>query len=477
MVGSSVTKKRSKRQQPSELLTIDENVSDRLIGALSLFQQKIYMDKARFILARCSRRAGKTYFDAAKLIGTCLEYPGDTCVYFGLTKESAKEAIWDQILFLLNKFSIPHKYSEYKLEIELFNGSRIKLIGADLDNIKDRLRGRKFRLVIVDECAFYTSVDNLILSVLLPTLADYAGQLIMTSSPGLLPQGLFYEADQGKLQEQWSRYHWTGGDNPEFQKPALNPKYKNRWEEELDTIVTMQFSGDWEHPTFRREYQGEWVFDNRSLIYPLESKYVISDEKKIKNPQYTIGLSLANQGMQSVTVIKYGEYDREVVVMRSYTFKSGNLDELANEIEELIEEYDAERVVCYLGDNDKDILDDFKFRYRLPMIASTYRKDPFYQQVISTDMQNGYILVMPDSAGPLIEEWKRIVKDDEGEEIEGQVTLLADSFFVVYLSAYNTTLKQIEEKEPDDDIMERQLLEQIRRERDEYSDDYGYNDD
>ncbi len=466
-------KKRKRTAKPSELLETPLDALDKILAKLSQIQQKALLDTARFVLARCSRRSGKTFLDAAKLIHTSLKYPGDTSIYFGLTRESAKEAIWEELLKQLNENQIAHAYSEPKLEITLANGARIRLIGADMEKIKDRLRGRKFRLVIVDECAFFAQVDRLILEVLLATLADYQGQLYMTSSPGKLPKGLFYEADEGRLKDNWSRYHWTGGDNPHFQQPATNPKFKTLWEQELDTIVTMQFEGDWENPTFRREYLGEWVFDGRSLAYALSAEAITDKPRAFRQAAYALGVNIAEQGKQGFTVIKYGEFDREVQVMEVRSTKIRNLDELATEISTFLDKYKTNRIIVYLGNNDPEILDSFKARYSLPLFANRYDKSPHNLAIVSTDLQANRILV-DSSCKPLIEEWQKIVKDDQGNELDGQTTLLSDAFFAIYLKIYNTYLKQAVKAESDEERMERQLLERVGVERQEHFDEFGF---
>jgi hypothetical protein len=411
--------------------------------------------------------------DAAGLIYTALSHPRGTSVYFGLTKDSSKEAAWEPLLEVLSLAAIPHELSEHRLEIYFPNGSRIRLLGADMDNIKNRLRGRKFRLVIVDECAFYQTVDDLVLSVLLPTLSDYQAPLWMTSSPGILPSGLFYEADQGKLQENWLRSHWTLLDNPHFQQPSKNPKFKTLGEEELDTIVRMQYQGDWQNPTFRREYLGEWVFDDKSLVYTFTAK--IDEEYHLRKQQYVLGFNFERNGTLGAVVVKFGEYDRTVQVVEAMEIIVNSVDDTAAEIEAAMEQYGTETAFCYLGDRDPEIIEEFKHRYQIPLQVSKYKKESFYQQIIAADMQNDYIECTP-ACEPLIQEFNTIVKDEHGDEIEGQKTLLADTFFSVYLHIYQTHLKTVEEEETEQQRMERELLERVRQEIEDHGALYGYED-
>lgn len=465
---------KSKKPKPSELLAGNsEDARQKLRGLLSPKQLAYINDTARFKVARCGRRGGKTYVVAAGHIDTNLQFAGDTTVYFGLTLDAAKEAIWDAALELMTTLEIPHTFSEAKLEIYFANGSRFKLLGADMQNIKKRLRGRRFRKVSIDECAFYSSVDDLILKVLLPTTADFAAPLEMTSSPGELPKGLFWEADQGKQKENWSQHHWTMRDNLFFQGPAIDPKYPNRAEEELDTICRLQYNGDREDPTFLREYEGLWQFNGRTQMYPLSVEDILPKETKLKGEQFAIGINISSVNEQSAVVLKYGEYDRDVQIVESYSFKAVDLAELANEISELVDGYKTFTVHCYLGDLEIEALNNFKQRYKLPLLACRFEKTAYHQRVIATDMRSNHIKVIADNK-ELIDEFSKIVKNNDGQELPDQKTLLADAFFAVYSNVYNMHLKVISPRETEEQAIERRLLESVQQELEDYSDVYGY---
>ncbi len=449
-----------------------------VLALLSPLQREFIEDKSRFKLARCGRRAGKSHMDAAYLILVALEHENGVGVYFGLTKDSAKEALWDPLTAILNDVDIPHEASEHKLEITFPNGSRIRLIGADMDNIKKRLRGRKHRIVIIDETEFFSSgsVDAFVTEVLLPTTADFAAPMVMTSSPGPLPKGLFWEGDQGKNQGKWLTRHWTLRDNPFFQGPALDPvKYKNRADEELQTIVDFKFNGDWNDPTFRREYLGEWVFDDRSLVYPFSAP--IPKEYPFKRAQYAVGFNMDKSGMYGAVVLKFSEYTRTVQVVETQKGPVKTLNEFARKIERILDDYGSDTGYVFLGDKDPELLTEFRTKYQqvAALQVNQYKKDSFYQALIAADMDHDLIECTPD-AKDLIEEFQFIVKDGSGDEIADQETLLADAFFAVYSNVYQTVIKHQEEELSHDERIERDLLEKVQAEfienRDYYRDLY-----
>jgi hypothetical protein len=350
----------------------------------------------------------------------------------------------------------------------------IRLFGADMENMKNRFRGRKFKLVIVDECAFYAALDDLITSVLAATLMDLQGTLVITSSPGLTKRSLFYKADQGKLKHLWSQHSWTLHDNPFFQEPSKNPKYATKGDEELDIICQTKFDGDRNHPEFRREYLGEWVFDEHALVYPLAPENVLSSLRGFKNVEFALGLNLSSPSQAGYVSLAFSEYGRNSQVVDAEKVKLKNFNDLSRLLAELTRLYKTDRIYCYLGDNKPEILDSFKQRHPFPVQATEYDKIPFYQMIIATDMDSGYVDVL-DKCEDLLEEFGSTVKDDNGKEIPtDQGTPLSDAFFAVYLNIYNAYLKSAEPEETIDQKMERQLVESALAEIEERKDLYGY---
>ena len=205
------------------------------------------LDQSRFKVACSGRRAGKSFAISAYCILECLKTPDTPVLYLGLTRESAKEAVWSTLLAMLEGLDIPHEARPSALQIRFHNGSVITLFGGDSPNARNRLRGRKFKLICADETGYFATLDPII-NALLPTLADLGGTLIMTSSPGETLNGFFYEAYQGTESKNWKQWHWTMLDNPHFQVPASDPKFKNKGDAELETMARLRYGGNRLHP-------------------------------------------------------------------------------------------------------------------------------------------------------------------------------------------------------------------------------------
>jgi hypothetical protein len=418
----------------------------------SPIQRKFIEDPSRFKLARAGRQSGKTFADAVYLILTCLKAPNTPTLYLGLTRDSAREAIWMTIVTILELLEIPHEALESTLRIKFANGSFIQLFGADALNARNRLRGRKFGLVVVDEMGFFVTADDLIKS-LLPTTAILKGTLIMTSSPGLLLTGFFYEADQGNLQSSWSKYHWTIKDNPEMMKPANDPKFKTRAEEELDTICRLQFGGNVQHPTFRREYLGEWVRDATSLVYPFDQKNVIQDEYEIEKPQYGIGIDLGSVSASAICVLKFSQYSREVQVVETWKEAGLLIDQIAAQLQSFIDKYKPILTIADTGGLGKVVVEELTRRYHMQVQAAEKTDKSWHQRIIANDLISGYIKVIRPFNENLLAEWASITKDNNGDEIKGTENHASDACLYIYRRVYNTYLKNATPKPTEEDRM------------------------
>lgn len=418
-----------------------QDVRSLLLAMLSPVQRRFILDPHRFKLARCTRRAGKTYAIAIYMILTCLSKARTPVLYAGLTRDSAKEAVWDILIQVLEELGIGYKASLSNLQILFDNGSKITVFGCDAQNARNRLRGRKFKLVCFDETGFFAALDPIVYAVL-PMLADYGGTLCLTSSPGELLQGLFYEADQGKLRDKWSRYEWTIFDNPIFQLPPLDPesKFANRAEEELDLMLVNQFAGNPKHPGYRREWLGLWVDDNTTLVYPCTEKNW-HDLYKFPAQEHAIGVSLG-AFVNGLVVGRYSELRREFQLVETAAYDDIELDDFAHYITIALEKYKAQSVVVHLGPYSTDVTSELRRRYHLPITAVSAKDLPFYQKVFASDLAAGHIRLANNL--PINSEYAKIVKGPDGAEIEGQPNYMANAALALYRRVYNTHLQTFE---------------------------------
>ncbi len=165
-------------------------------------QQRAFIeDPAKLKWALCTRRAAKSYSDGLALAKAALDRPDVSCLYIGLTRESAKRIMWKDVLKAINRcHKLGIQFNESELSAKFPNGSVIYLVGADSnEDERQKLLGQKFVLVVIDEAqAFGIDLRQLVYGVLKPAVADYRGTIVLTGTPGNLIKGLFFDVTNGR---------------------------------------------------------------------------------------------------------------------------------------------------------------------------------------------------------------------------------------------------------------------------------------
>ena len=171
------------------------------------WQRRVARSLARFIILRCGRRSGKTYFIIIDSISLCLKYPNLSLAYVGLSYSHAKDVVWEDYIKLTEGMRKYKNSSELVLRFN--NGSRIKLYSWDsIDN----MLGKKYHKVYLDEVAVAKNFKQAWDDVIEPTLLDYHGEAWFTSMPR--GKGSFKKLiDDSKPLADWEDFHFTSYDN------------------------------------------------------------------------------------------------------------------------------------------------------------------------------------------------------------------------------------------------------------------------
>lgn len=161
-------------------------------------QLQIHDNLKRFNVLVCHRRFGKTVLAVNQLIKSALTCPQESprCSYIAPLFAQAKTVAWDY----LKRFTDPipgMRANEAELRVDLPNGARISLYGADNP---DRLRGLYHDDVVLDE---YADMSPRTWSeAIRPALADRGGSATFIGTPKGRNQ--FWEVyDQATRDEKW----------------------------------------------------------------------------------------------------------------------------------------------------------------------------------------------------------------------------------------------------------------------------------
>ena len=153
---------------------IQKELAQRLGNAFDK-QIEFISDPSKQKVLFCTRRSAKSFTAGLYLVLEALTNPGCNCLFVGLTRQSAKAIIWKDILQVINqKFQLNASFNQTELIMTLQNGSVIAVTGVDVDeNEMNKLLGRKYRLVTIDEASMYTiDLRNLVYGVLGPAMVD-----------------------------------------------------------------------------------------------------------------------------------------------------------------------------------------------------------------------------------------------------------------------------------------------------------------
>ena len=144
---------------------------------LSLAQQTIADDPARFRVVIAGRRFGKTHLSIRELCYHARD-PDRDVWYVTSSYRQAKQIVWKKLKYKLLDLRWAKKINESELTIELKNGSTISLKGADN---ADSLRGVGLDFIVLDE---FADIDpEAWFEVLRPTLSDKMGRALFIGTP------------------------------------------------------------------------------------------------------------------------------------------------------------------------------------------------------------------------------------------------------------------------------------------------------
>jgi len=320
-------------------------------------QDAFVQDKAQFIAALCTRRAGKTNALALRFVRTMRSNPGSTSRYIALTRDSAKEIMWPVLHEVDERFKLGAVFLEGNLSMVLPNGARLRLFGADMKNFIRRLKGVKSPAIAIDEAQdFGPHIEQLIDDVLEPSLADYKDSwLALTGTPGPLPRGLFYDITSSKARG-FSLHKWSLYDNPYMPNPrgfVARLKEKKGWDDRT--------------PTLLREYGGQWVLDMDSLLIHYKPEQNHYDLLPILHWNYILGVDIGHKDADALAVIAWSEQTPNIYLVEEKITAGQDITQLAEQIQIMMGKYDIAKIVMDEGALGKKIAEEIRRRKQIPV--------------------------------------------------------------------------------------------------------------
>lgn len=395
------------------------------MGALFSQQLAAANDTATFIACLCTRRAGKSYWEGIQLIQKALDHSGSIVPYIALTRKSAKNIMWPILKELNERFNLKMRLKEHELEAVLENDARIVLFGADRYGWIDMLRGGKYPFVAIDEAgSFGPHLNELVDDVLTPAIIDYNGQIALVGTPGLIPQGLFYEATTEPEKVGFSLHKWTIYDNPHVPH-ATNfvegLKKRKGWSDE--------------NPTYLREWQGQWVNDADSLVYkyrPGRNDYQsLPESEEWFN---ILGVDYGWHDQAAFSVISYNPNSPKIFVQDCMGYSEMIPSKIADHLTNLIDQYQPIHIVADTGGLGKSITEEMIQRYGLPIEPAKKTDKLTHISLLNGDLIDGHLKIHNDLK-LLKSQMQTLPRDEQGKEDPRFPNDLCDSVLYAYRAA------------------------------------------
>ncbi len=343
-------------------------------------QNALINDTSRYIVAQCSRRAGKTNGLAYRFFQTMAKYPKSQCIYLGHTRDSAKGAIWPVLQEINDKYSIGCTFLESKLQMKHPNGAVLNILGADMANYIKRLRGRKFPGVAIDEAQdFSAHLESLVDDVLTPSISDYPdGWLAVTGTPGPVPMGYFFDVTVKKMYG-FSQHSWTLYENPNMPNPeafVADLKTRKGWADS--------------NPTLMREWLNHWVLDLEALWVRYEEKVNhFSTLPSGHKWSHVMGVDIGFKDADAIAVLAWSETSPETYLVHEQIDRKQGISDLVANIERLQKQYDVYKIVMDEGGLGKKIGEEIRRRFACPLEPADKANKQDNVELLNDDLRLG----------------------------------------------------------------------------------------
>jgi hypothetical protein len=268
-------------------------------------QDRVLKEAKRFNLLKCGRRFGKSTLSIYKAAEALVK--GESVAYFAPTYKDASEW-WSEINWRLQPM-ISSKDSTLK-QIKTITGGKLDVWSFDNP---DSGRGRKYHLVLIDECEKGGNFEIAWKQSIRPTLTDYKGSAWFFSTPQF-GRTFFKELFnyQDRL-DDWKSWKFTTYDNP-YIDPAEVDAAKN----ELDPL------------TFACEYMAEDVdLSNKPFAYCFDKT------RHVKTVRYESGHYLYlsfDFNVDPITCVASQYINGEIRFIREFRLSNSNIYELCDQI-------------------------------------------------------------------------------------------------------------------------------------------------
>lgn len=407
-------------------LAIIEEIASRYMAKLAVpnVLESAFPKQLEFITAKskqkalfCTRRSAKSFTAGLYLVHEALKNPGCNCLFIGLTRASAKAIIWKDILTIIDqKYGLGCSFNQTDLTMTFPNSSVISVTGVDVDEKEmNKLLGRKYRLVCIDEASMYTiDLRNLVYGVLGPAMVDpnddgESGTICLMGTASDFPRGLFYDVTIGK-ENSWQLFEWAASDNPFVAK---------KWAEALEKIRAERPTY-METPQFKQWYLNQWVVDEEKLVYRFDMAKNLADSMPhlaADGWTYVLGVDTGWEDDSAFVLTAYHTNHPYLYIPRIFKQKKMTFEDVANKIQEFMKDDLAPHRVIVDGANKQGV-ESMRHRSNIPFEFADKQDKATFIELCNSDMIQGKVKIINTAENrPLWEEMSALVWMTDGDKL------------------------------------------------------------
>lgn len=382
-------------------------------------QKEFIKDKSKQKALFCTRRSAKSFTAGLYLVCEALANPGANCLFIGLTRASAKAIIWKDILTIIDqKYNLQASFNQTELTMTFPNGSVISVTGVDVDEKEmNKLLGRKYRLVCIDEASMYTvDVRNLVYGVLGPAMVDpnddgESGTICLMGTASDFPRGLFYDITVGS-ESGWKLFQWTAHDNPYVAK---------KWQEALDKIK-LERPQYMETPQYKQWFLNQWVIDEEKLVYRFDmSRNLcnITPHLPYDGWTYVLGVDTGWEDDSAFVLTAYHINNPYLYIIKCFHKKKMTFDDVTIKIQEFMSDPDHPPHKIIIDGANKQGVESMRQRSSIPFEYADKQDKSTFIELCNNDLIQGSIKILDHQDNrDLWQEMASLVWVTDGDKIK-----------------------------------------------------------
>jgi hypothetical protein len=207
-------------------------------------QARVTQEAKRFNVLACGRRFGKTTLGIDRMVQPALH--GAPCAWFAPSYKMLADA-WREVEHALDAVITHKSVQEHRLEV--VGGGSIDMWSLDSPDIA---RGRKYKLVVIDEAALVKDLQEVWQQVIRPTLTDLQGGAWFLSTPrGMSYFKRLFDLGQDPTREEWASWQMPTASNPFIEPMEIEAARVDMSEAAFNQEYLALFV-NWEGAVFRR---------------------------------------------------------------------------------------------------------------------------------------------------------------------------------------------------------------------------------